>query len=239
MLTTDLIAFVRASLPEPPARVLEIGAGTGELATELRDAGHDVTAIDPAAEPDTGVQQLSLLEVRGEFDAAVAVVSLHHVDPLEESCAHLARLIAPGGRLVVDEIDLARIDERALGWWVSQRRSLGAPDASREPAQILEHLREHIHPLDAVCAALRPYFELGHPIPGAYLHRWDLSASLREVELELIAAGLLPATGARLIATRREPESRRPGARRGGAAWADLIDRHRLVKDTALGSIAW
>jgi len=46
MVSADLRAFVRANLPESPARVLEIGAGDGELAQTLRDAGYDVLAID-------------------------------------------------------------------------------------------------------------------------------------------------------------------------------------------------
>lgn len=40
MLTDAVIAFVRASLPPPPARLLEIGAGGGELAAGLRSAGY-------------------------------------------------------------------------------------------------------------------------------------------------------------------------------------------------------
>jgi len=43
-------AFVRGALPPPPARVLEVGAGSGELAAALREAGYDVVAIDPAAD---------------------------------------------------------------------------------------------------------------------------------------------------------------------------------------------
>jgi hypothetical protein len=71
-----LTAFVRGSLPPPPARVLEIGAGKGELAGVLSDAGYAMTAIDPAAEPGGVVRRCSLLETRGSFDVAVAVVSL-------------------------------------------------------------------------------------------------------------------------------------------------------------------
>ena len=52
--------------------------------------------------------------VRGSFDAAVSVVASHDVNPLEESCAHLATMLPPGGRLVVDEIDIDRYDERAI-----------------------------------------------------------------------------------------------------------------------------
>lgn len=99
MLVDDVLAFVRAALPAPPARVLEVGAGAGELAGELRGAGFEVTAIDPAAVEGTGVQRAALLDVSGAFDAAVAVVSLHHLEPLSDSCAHLASLVLPEGCL--------------------------------------------------------------------------------------------------------------------------------------------
>jgi SAM-dependent methyltransferase len=203
MLTFDLRAFVRSSLPEPPARVLEIGAGDGELASELRAAGYDVTAIDPAAEPGSGVEPIPLLEARGRFAAAVAVVSLHHIDPLAESCAHLAHLLAPGGSLVIDELDVGHYDERAAGWWLAQRETLGALNHDTDAGQMIADLQRHIHPLATVCAALEPYFELGQPVRGPYLHRWDLLESLLGPEVELIAQGRLPAVGARLVAVRR------------------------------------
>lgn len=198
------MAFVRGALPSPPARVLEIGAGKGEVARALGDAGYAVTAVDPAAEPGGTVTRCSLLETSGSFDVAVAVVSLHHVDPLEESCAHLATLLAAGAPLVIDELDIDRYDERAMRWWYSQRQSLGlgSDEHDHGPLEILDHMRDHIHPLEAVSAALRPHFELGSPVRGPYLHRWELRPSLYEVEVDLIAAGLLPAVGARLIAIR-------------------------------------
>ncbi len=203
MLSPDLLAFVRASLPEPPCRVLEIGAGRGELAAALSDAGYDVTAIDLAAEPESGVEPLALLDAGGSFDAAVAVVSLHHVDPLDASCAHLAELIAPGGRLVIDELDIARYDVRAVEWWLAQRRAVGANEAhGRDADELLGHLIAHLHPLERICAALRRWFVVGEPVRGPYLHRWELRPSLRDAEVELIAEGRLPATGARLVAVR-------------------------------------
>jgi SAM-dependent methyltransferase len=210
MLTRDLLAFVRSSLPDPPACVLEIGAGKGELATALSAAGYEMTAIDPAAEPGTHVQRHSLLDVSGCFDAAVAVVSLHHVNPLGQSCAHLATLMAPGATLVIDEIDIDRYDERATRWWLGQRRALGFCEGKHHPARILQDLRGHIHPLGSIHAALWPHFELGHPIRGAYLHRWELGPTLREAEVDLIAGGLLPAVGVRQLATRRSDSTAMP-----------------------------
>ena len=99
--------FVRASLPPPAARVLEIGAGDGELAARLGAAGYEVVAIDPAGEGAVlPVALLELDEPHASFDAALAVVSLHHVEPLEPSCRRLAEVVRPGGTLVVDEFDV-------------------------------------------------------------------------------------------------------------------------------------
>ena len=92
MPTPEVNAYIRAALPPPPAKVLEIGAGNGELAEQLRQNGYDVTAIDPAGGP--GIVQIHLHEVDGSFDAAVAVVSLHHVEPLEASAERLAGVLA-------------------------------------------------------------------------------------------------------------------------------------------------
>jgi len=144
VLTADLVAFVRASIPDPPLRVVEVGAGRGELAAELRSAGYRVTAIDPAAEPDSGVEPLALIDVRGSFEAAVAVVSLHHVDPLEESCAHLATLLPAGAKLVIDELDVDRYDERAADWWLAQRRALGSSEEHHEAAGMVRGLRRGV-----------------------------------------------------------------------------------------------
>lgn len=203
MLTVELLAFVRSSLPPPPARILEIGAGDGELAKALNAAGHGVTPTDPAAEPDSPVQPLALIDVDGQFDAAVAVVSLHHVEPLEASCAHLATLLVPGGVLVVDEIDSQNFDTTAATWWLGQRRAIGSHDEDLEASEMVNDLRHHIHSVSRITAALTPHFALGAPVRGPYLHRWDLGAALYSPEVELIAAGLLPAVGWRQVAIRR------------------------------------
>jgi len=203
MVALDLLAFVRANLPGPPARLLEVGAGDGELARTLADAGYDVLAIDP--EPSgAGVRRVSLHELdepAGSFDAALAVTSLHHVEPLEQSVGRLAELLGPGALLVVDEFDVGAFDERAAGWWLGQRQALGAKEQASAEELVSEH-RAHLHPLERVVAALEPHFDVGHPVYGAYLYRWNLDGSLRDDEQAAIARAEIPAVGARLIARR-------------------------------------
>ena len=115
MPSLDVHAFVIANLPPPPARVLEVGAGEGDLARDLERRGYDVVAIDPNSEAN-GVVPVALAELDaepGSFDAAVAIVSLHHVEPLDESIRRLAEVTCAGATLLVDEFDVERFDERA------------------------------------------------------------------------------------------------------------------------------
>jgi len=205
MASGDVRAFVRANLPEPPARVLEIGAGEGRLGRALRAVGYDVLAIDPRSDIDDvrAVALADLDEPAGSFAAAVAIVSLHHVDPLEESCRRLGELVEPDGTLIVDEFDIGRFDVAAAGWWLEQCRAVGEPQSHTAEELVADH-RAHLHPLDRVVAALEPHFELGEPVRGAWLHRWKLGDSLRATEEEAIVRGELPATGARLVGRRRD-----------------------------------
>jgi SAM-dependent methyltransferase len=203
LLSAEVMQFVLGELPASPARVLEVGAGDGELAAALREAGHDVLAIDPAGEPPVVPVALhDLDEPDASFDAAVAIVSLHHVEPLEESLAKLARLLRPGGVLAVDELDAWALDERATGWWIERRHELDL-DAPKSAAEMVEEMRGHIHPIDRIYELLERDFELSPREPGPYLHRWHLDLALLPTEEALIAAGELPATGVRFSGKRR------------------------------------
>jgi hypothetical protein len=177
--------------------VLEIGAGEGELATALRADGYDVLAIDPAG--GEGVLQVPPHELDAPthfFAAAVAVVSLHLVDPLAESLARLADLLPPGAPLVVDEFDVGRYDERAARWWLSHS------EHEHTANELVSELRHHLHAVEKIADALAPWFDVGTPVRGPYLYRWEIDPALRTTEEELIAAGEIPATGARFIAIR-------------------------------------
>jgi SAM-dependent methyltransferase len=199
----DVVAFVRGALPPAPARVLEVGAGDGALAAALAGAGYDVVALDPAG--GDGVLALPLHELDApdaSFDAAVAIVSLHHVQPLARSCRRLGDVLKPGAPLIVDEFDVDRLDERAAAWWLAQRRAIGSP-RDETPAEHVAEMRAHLHPVARIAGELAPWFDVGAPVPGAFLYRRHLDWALRPVEEALIAAGELPAAGVRFVAVRR------------------------------------
>src|SRR3954451_18888132 len=204
MADRDVLAFVRANLPPPPCRVLEVGAGEGELAAALAAAGYAVTAIDP--DPRGGdVHGVALADLEAEpeaFEAAVAIRSLHHVHPLARSLERLAEVLRPGAPLVIDEMDVVAFDRRAADWWLRQQAGRGqARDVS--PQQLVDQHRAHLHPLDAIIEALVAWFELGPAVRGPWLYRWDLGDAFRDEEQRLISLGQLPAVGARIIAVRR------------------------------------
>ena len=215
MVADAVAAFVRESLPPAPARVLEVGAGEGDLARLLAADDYDVVAVDPrASTPEVlPIPLAELAELAASFDAAVAVLSLHHVHGLDASCAHLASLLRPGAPLAIDEFDVERLDERAAGWWLEQRRLLGFDD-DLTAGEIVARHREELHPLGRIQASLEPFFELRLTWRGAYLYRWNLDGGVRGAEERLIAAGELPALGVRLLGRRRDdPPERQPAAR--------------------------
>lgn len=94
-----------------PRKVLEVGSGPGEFAERLHTRlGADVVAVDISpvmvelalqrgVRAQVGdVQQLPFED--GMFDCAFAGWMLYHVPDLERAVAELARVLAPGGRLV-------------------------------------------------------------------------------------------------------------------------------------------
>src|SRR4028119_1283286 len=109
--------FVRSQLPPPPAGVREGGRGSGELALALSAEGWQVTAVDPEA-PDgppfvrAAVEDLDAAD-QGPFDAAVAVLSLHHAGVVGTVLDKVRSLLRPGGVLVVDEFRKEHLVERA------------------------------------------------------------------------------------------------------------------------------
>lgn len=98
--------------------VLDVGCGDGHVARRLAEAGAVVVGVDPVkrfieaaqaheAQAPLGIVYAvddaeALATVSGDaFDAAVAVLSLHHVGGLGPALHRLGEVLRPGGRLVV------------------------------------------------------------------------------------------------------------------------------------------
>ena len=63
---------------------------------------------------------------------------------------------------------------------VAQRAAAGDGHDGHEPAgpaELVADMRGHIHPVSLVAAELERDFTVGPPVPGPYLHRWNLDLS--------------------------------------------------------------
>jgi SAM-dependent methyltransferase len=108
-------AYVTERLP-PPARVLDVGCGTGVLAQRLAGRGYDVVGLDPSKgmlevmhrrAPELEAVAGSATEIpfaEGEFDLALSVAAMHHIaEPaaVRRALEEMVRVVRPGGLVAV------------------------------------------------------------------------------------------------------------------------------------------
>jgi SAM-dependent methyltransferase len=195
--------------------VLEVGCGEGALARALDGDGYAVTAIDPAAPPGEIFRRVKLEDLdpdEGPFDTVVASRSLHHVADLGVALDRIVALLAPGGRLVLDEFAWDRLDLTTADWYYGQLRALTAAGRHADaPASLdaccREWQEEHV--------GLHGYTDMRHELDARfdevlfawtpYLYRLldgEVSAALEE---QLIASSAIQATGFRYVGIPRPP----------------------------------
>ncbi len=153
--------MLRAELPLPGGRILDVGCGEGGLVRFLTREGADAVGLECSpvqlrhAEEAARVGAESYVSGRGEdlpfedgsFDAVIFSNSLHHVPPerMEQALAEAGRVLRPGGLLYVAEplaegplfeLMLPVEDETALraAAYAALRRRAGPPvfDGLRE-----------------------------------------------------------------------------------------------------------
>jgi ubiquinone/menaquinone biosynthesis C-methylase UbiE len=121
---------VLGMLPATTQKVLDAPTGTGRVTLELVKQGHQVTSLDLSQDMLEIVRSSSenrklvladahtLPIVTGSFDACVCLRYLHFYSPaqrpqLEGFLQELARVVKPGGMVVIDS---NRWSPRHLGW---------------------------------------------------------------------------------------------------------------------------
>lgn len=100
----------------PGAKVLDVATGTGDLAIELAGRGCDVVGSDfseemlgRAREKDASIawesaNAMELPYADGRFDAATVGFGARNFSDLQRGVAEMARVVRPGGRVVILEI---------------------------------------------------------------------------------------------------------------------------------------
>jgi SAM-dependent methyltransferase len=186
----DLHRLARTELPPPPARVLEVGCGSGALALALAADGYDVVAVDPKAPEGAIFRQTTIEELddEGLFDGAVASLALHHVRDLPVAVARVHALLRPGAPFVVREFAWDLVDEPTARWDYARRGLDGG---------LAEWRAEHddLHGFSALRAALDRRFRERSFGWGPYLAEFEPGEGHDEDERRLIAAGEIRAVG--------------------------------------------
>ena len=186
----DLHALALRELPRPPARVLEVGCGSGELARAMEADGYDVVAVDPKA-PDGAIFRrttIEELEGEGHFDAVVASLSLHHVHDLADALDKVRSLMRPGAPFLVREFAWDVVDEPTARWDYMRRG---------EPGGLAEWRAEHddLHGFEALIDALDGRFSRRSFAWTPYLSEYRPAEGHEAEEVRLIEAGEIRAVG--------------------------------------------
>jgi 2-polyprenyl-3-methyl-5-hydroxy-6-metoxy-1,4-benzoquinol methylase len=111
------IAAVMTLLPPPPARLLDLGCGTGWTSEFFARIGYEVVGVDISQKAiDTArkhykdmsnvrfeLADFDELDFSDEFDAAVFIDSLHHTDAVKVTLQAAFKALKSGGMLIACE----------------------------------------------------------------------------------------------------------------------------------------
>lgn len=194
-------SWVRQFLSPPPARLLDVGCGRGDLAVRLSASGYEVTALDHSAAAVESARAAGLPAVEADFlhyedapfDAVIFSRSLHHLHPLRDAVVRASALMKPDGWLIAEEFARERADRATAAWFYDVRSLLHAAgvlvmtEESDTPSDALsrwaaDHYGEEHHPRHdglAMLSELRRSFTLVDTEDVPYLY-WYLTKWIEE-----------------------------------------------------------
>lgn len=228
--------------PRPEERILDLGAGTGELTQAIAARGADVLGVDAseamvkaaqAAYPSLKFQVADgqALPFEAAFDAVFSNAALHWMPRAEDVARGVYRALRPSGRLVLEmgghgntKAVLTAVD-RAVG-------ELGVAEIPRPVAPwYFPRLGEYATLLESVGFAVRfaALFDRPSPMPDRDGEP-GIAAWLSMFAAPWLAS-LSAATRARLLD--RIAEIARPALLRDGVWWIDYV-RLRVVATRAV-----
>ena len=185
--------------PFPRGKLLDVPAGEGALSARLSQAGFHVEACDLYPE----IFKVNEIEVRrgdlsgilpyrdGEFQFITCLEGLEHIENPHQAIREFARLLAPGGCLVISVPNILNIEER-VKWLLNGYTSHFKPISEEHLRMRHEQWGEkeevvlHINPI--AYTELRYILEkYGFELVGAYRDKpkpnlwlyWPLVAAIR------------------------------------------------------------
>ena len=125
-----LLARLRASVEPSDTRLLDLGGGSGVTTVVFGDGAVERVVLEPnekriaqgrrAHAPVTfvsGVAEAIPFPER-RFDRVVALMSFHHFSDGEKALREAARVLVPGGRLVIYDFERGPSPARVMAFWV-------------------------------------------------------------------------------------------------------------------------
>ena len=210
--------LVRARLPTPPARVVELGCGPhGGFVPMLLADGYDAVGIDPEAPEQPHYERIEFehAELPSRVDAVVACTSLHHVADPADVIDRIARTLTSGGMVVIVEWAWESFDEETAAWcferlradgepgWLHRRRDEWLASGRDWPSYLRDWAeRDGVHPSELLLRLLDERFERRQLTRAPYLFA-DLAGTTAADEQAAIDAGLIQPTRIDYVGTLR------------------------------------